>query len=167
MIWRGLTQTWHFCRKVGGGATRREAIVFNDERLSWGDFKRDMDQVARAYLDMGVERGDRVAFLSMARTEFLTTYMAAGKVGAILVGMNPKFSLAELRYQIGDSRPKVLIALRRHLDKDLADDISVLAKEFPFLKKILVIGDPVEGTESSASSWDGNGLPAVRPGREG
>lgn len=150
MTWRGLTQTWHFVEKWAEEQPGAEAIVFNDERLSWSDFKREMDRVARAYLDIGVEPGDRVAFLSMARTEFLTTYMAAGKVGAIWLGLNPKFSLAELRYQIGDSRPKVLIALRRHLDKDLADDIRALAQEFPFLKKILVIGDPVEGAEGFA-----------------
>ena len=147
MTWRGLTQTWQYVEKWAEEGPDREAIVFNDERVLWSDFKREMDQVARAYLDIGIEKGDRVAFLSMARTEFLTTYMAAGKVGAIWLGLNPKFSLAELRYQIGDSRPKVLITLRRHLDRDLADDVSALAKEFPFIKKILVIGEPFEGTE--------------------
>jgi len=147
MTSRRLTQTWHYVEKWAEEEPDREAIVFNDERLLWSDFKREMDQAARAYLDIGIEQGDRVAFLSMARTEFLTTYMAAGKVGAIWLGLNPKFSLDELRYQIGDSRPKVLITLRRHLDRDLADDIRTLAKEFSFIKKILVIGEPFEGTE--------------------
>ena len=67
-----------------------EALVFGEERLTWKDFKDSMDAVARAYLEAGIMKGDRVALLSMARTEFLTTYMAAGKVGAVWLGLSPK-----------------------------------------------------------------------------
>jgi acyl-CoA synthetase (AMP-forming)/AMP-acid ligase II len=95
-----------------------------------------------------VEKGDRVALLSAARNEFLLTYMAAGKVGAMWLGLNPKFTLDELRYQIGDSRPAVLIAVRTFLGNDLAATITALTEEFPFIKRVLVIGDPVDGTEN-------------------
>lgn len=127
-----------------------EALVFEDERLSWKDFKKKMDSVARAYLEVGVQKGDRVALLSMARNEFLTTYMAAGKVGAIWLGLLPKFTLDELRYQIGDSQPTMLITLREYLGNDLSENIKTLIKEFSGLKKVLVIGEAFEGTESFA-----------------
>jgi acyl-CoA synthetase (AMP-forming)/AMP-acid ligase II len=139
-----------------------EAVVFDEERLTWADLKREIDKVALSLLEIGVEKGDRVAFLSMARTEFLTSYMAAGKVGAVWMGMNPKFTFDELRYQIGDSRPKVLITLRRFLDNDLGDSIRGLAEEFPFIQKILVIGDPVKGTEGFRE-FTGKGRDHLRP----
>jgi len=125
-----------------------DAMVFEDERLTWGDFKKEVDSIAKAYLEAGVKKGDRVALLSMARNEFLTTYMAAGKVGAIWLGLSPKFTLEELRYQVGDSQPTVLISLREYLDVDLAENITTIISEFPSIKKALVIGKAVEGTEN-------------------
>jgi len=147
MSWSALQQTWHYVEKWARETPDAEALVFEKERLSWRAFKSEMDQIALAFLDSGVRRGDRVAFLSMARNEFLTTYMAANKVGAIWLGLNPKFTLEELRYQVGDSKPTVLIAVRTFMDKDLAQDIGSLMSEFSFIKKVLIIGEVFAGTE--------------------
>lgn len=148
MTWKALDQTWHFVEKWAARHPDKEALVSGDERLTWMDFKMQMDLIAKAYLDIGVRKGDRIAFLAMARNEFLTTYMAAGKVGAVWLGLNPKFTLDELRYQIDDSRPVVLITLRSFMDNDLSEDTRTLMQECPFLKKVLVMGKPFEGTEN-------------------
>ncbi len=148
MTWDILNQTWHYVEKWAQETPDAEALVFEKERLSWSGFKEEMDRIALAYLELGVQRGDRIAFLAMARNEFLTSYMAANKVGAIWLGLNPKFTLDELQYQIGDSQPTVLITLRSFMGSDLAENISRLNREFSFIKKTLVIGDPVSGTES-------------------
>jgi acyl-CoA synthetase (AMP-forming)/AMP-acid ligase II len=148
MDWSNLNLTWHFVEKWAAEKPQVEALVFGQERLTWGEFKIRMDRIARAYLASGVQRGDRVAMLSAACNEFMTTYMAAGKVGALWLGLNPKFSLDELRYQIMDSRPAVVIAVRTFSGNDLAVTIRALKDEFSFIKKFLIIGDPIEGTES-------------------
>lgn len=148
MSWEDLSLTWHYVEKWADKKPEVEALVFEEERLSWKDFKKEMDDIAKAYLEVGVKKGDRIAMLSMARNEFLTTYMAAGKVGAIWLGLSPKFTLDELRYQIGDSQPTVLITLREYLGDDLTENIKALMKEFSCLKKVLVIGEPFEGVES-------------------
>ncbi len=150
MTWRTLDQTWHYIEKWADETPAAEALVFGNERLDWKTVKSEMDLIALAYLEIGVQKGDRVAFLSMACNEFLTTYMAANKVGAIWLGLNPKFKLDELRYQIADSRPTVLIFIRFFMDKDLSDDIRKLAEEFPFIKKILVLGESIHGIENFA-----------------
>lgn len=147
MSWKALDQTWHYIDKWADETPSAEAVVFADERVSWKAFKSDIDAIALAFLDIGVQRGNRVAFLSMARTEFLSTYMAANKVGAVWLGLNPKFTLDELRYQIGDCKPKVLIAVRSFMDKDLSQDISSLMAEFPFISKVLIIGEVFPGAE--------------------
>ena len=119
MNWERLTQTWHYVEKWAAAKARTEAIVFESERLTWGDFKARTDWIAKALLEIGVEKGDRIAMLSAARNEFLTTFMAAGKVGAVWLGLSPKFTLDELRYVLGDSQPKALIALREFMGNDL------------------------------------------------
>jgi acyl-CoA synthetase (AMP-forming)/AMP-acid ligase II len=150
MSWKDLTLTWHYVEKWAEKKPGVETLIFEDERLNWGDFKNKMDSTARAYLEIGVEKGDRVAMLSMARPEFLITYMAANKVGAIWLGLSPKLTLDELRYQIGDSQPAVLITLRQYMDNDLAETIKALKDEFSCIRKVLVIGEPIEGTENFA-----------------
>jgi len=148
MKMNSLEQTWHYVEKWAEETPVAEALVFENERLTWKAFKSEMDRIALAYLDIGVEKGDRVAFLSMARNEFLTSYMAANKIGAIWLGISPKSTLDELRYQIGDCKPTVLVAVRSFMDKDLSQDISSLLQEFPFIKKTLIIGKPFPGVEN-------------------
>ena len=150
MSWRALDQTWHYVEKWAIETSEAEALVFEIERLNWHEFKSEMDRIALALLEIGVQKGDHVAFLSMARNEFLTTYMATNKVGAIWLGLNPKFTLDELRYQVGDCKPAVLIAVRSFLDKDLEQDISSLMSEFACIKKVLIIGEAFTGTENFA-----------------
>lgn len=148
MTWKKLNQTWHYVEKWSAARPEADALVFGEEKLTWRQFKEQMDEIARAYLEAGIERGDRVALLAMARNEFLTTYMAAGKVGAIWLGLSPKYTLDELRYQLNDCRPKMLITLREYMGNDLSETVKTLLKECPFLKKVLVIGEPFEGAES-------------------
>lgn len=150
MNWKDLTQTWHYVEKWAEKKPDAEALVFGGERLTWGGFKSEMDLIAKAYIEAGIEIGDRVAMIAMARNEFLTTYMAAGKVGAMWLGLSPKFTLEELFYQIGDSKPKVLIALREYLGKDLSENVKALMKEYSFIEKVLVIGGAFEGADDFA-----------------
>lgn len=147
MNWKNLDLTWHYVEKWAVEKPDAEALIYNEERLTWADFKKRMDLVASAYLEIGVGKGDRVAVLAAARNEFPISYMAAGKVGATWLGLNPKFTLDELRYQIEDAKPVVLIAVRSFIGNDLAEKIAALRQEFSFLKKVLVIGDSMEGVD--------------------
>jgi acyl-CoA synthetase (AMP-forming)/AMP-acid ligase II len=148
MTWEKLNQTWHYVEKWAKARPDADALVAGVDKLTWRNFKEKMDAIAQAYLEIGIEKGDRVALLSMARNEFLTTYMAAGKVGAVWLGLSPKYTLEELRYQLSDCRPKLLVTLREYMGSDLSETVSTLMKEFSFLKKVLVIGEPFEGSES-------------------
>lgn len=150
MSWRELSLTWHYVEQWARKKSHEEALVFGDERLTWGDFRERMDSAACALLAAGVERGDRVALLSMARGEFLISFMAANKAGAIWLGLSPKFTLDELRYLIGDARPRVLIALREYMGADLSPALRAIRDEFDFIEKIVIIGEPIEG----AVSWE-------------
>ena len=148
MAWQDLNLTWHYVEKWAAQTPEDEALVYEGERLNWAAFKHQMDSIAKAFLEIGLSRGDRVAMLSMGRLEFLTSFMAANKVGAMWLGLSPKFTLDELRYIINDCRPTVLLALPEYLGADLTGNVKTLMAEFDCLKKVLVFGDAFEGTES-------------------
>jgi len=148
MSWKDENLAWHFVEKWAAEKPDAECLIFEDERLTWKAFRDNVDLAAKAFLETGVEKGGRVAMLSMARTEFPITYMAASKVGASWLGLTPKFTLDELRYQVGDSKPSVLVTLREYQGADLSKNVMKLMEEFPFIKKVLVIGEPFDGAES-------------------
>lgn len=147
MNWHDQDLTWHFAEKWSRERPQAEAMVFEEQRVTWFEFQQQVDQIAKAYLELGVEKGDRVALLSMARSEFPTTYMAAGKVGAVWLGLSPKFTLDELTYPLNDCRPKVIVAISQYMDQDLSELILGIQKRFTFVEKILVIGPEVSGTD--------------------
>jgi len=120
-----------------------EALVFGEQRISWREFKEQVDKTAAAFIELGVQRGDRVAMVAMACPEFLITFMAASKVGAMWLGLSPKFSLDELRYVLTHSQPGVLITLRSFASIDLVQTGLTLAHECPSIEHVLVIGDSV------------------------
>ncbi|MBW2053934.1 MAG: acyl--CoA ligase [Deltaproteobacteria bacterium] len=148
MSWENLSQTWHYVENWGQKRPELEALISDNERLTWKAFKGKMDLTAKAFLEIGVGKGDRIALISTSRNEFPLTYMAAGKVGAMWLGINPKYSLDEIRYMVSDCQPSVIISLREFLGDDLQDTLKSLIKEFPCIKKVLVIGEPFEGAES-------------------
>ncbi|MFA6239711.1 MAG: AMP-binding protein [Candidatus Hydrogenedentales bacterium] len=143
-----LAHTWRYVEKWARLTPDREALVFGEERILYADFMHRVNLTAKAFLAAGIRRGDRIAMLSMARPEFLIAFMAANKVGAMWLGMSPKFSLDENRFILGDCQPSILIAVREYMGRDLAPDLSVLATEFSCIKQVLVIGETFEGVVS-------------------
>jgi len=139
---------WQHLEKWTTQTPNEEALVFCDERLTWAEFGRAVDNIAKAFIELGVEKGDRVAFLGMGRNEFLTTFLAAGKVGAIWLGLSPKFSIDELGFMLNDCSPKILIAIREYLGKDLAYIGEDMVEHVESLEKVLIIGEPVDRTEN-------------------
>lgn len=143
--------TWQCVEHWAAERPDEEALVFGDERLTWADFADRVDRLAKGFLELGVKKGDRIAFLGMARNEFMISYMAAGKVGASWLGLSPKFSVEELHYMLLDCAPRVLISIREYLGRDLARVGADMVLHIPSIAEILVIGEPVEGMESFAA----------------
>lgn len=80
------------------------------ERLTYREFDERTGALARALRDrLGVQAGDRVAVLAKNRQEYFFALFAGSKLGAILVPLNTRLTLAELRYILQDCEPRVLL----------------------------------------------------------
>src|SRR5918997_1090729 len=80
---------------AGGGA-----------RLSYKELDERATRLAN-YLRgaCGVGEGERVAVLSLNRTEVLEAFFAAAKLTAVLVPLNHRLTLPELQYILEDCEP--------------------------------------------------------------
>ena len=92
--------------------TLPDSIAFkhNDGvEVTYGELNARVNRLANALAERGVGLGDRVAALMLNRIEFVETYWAAWRLGAICVPFNFRLSPPELEYLLDDSGAKVLI----------------------------------------------------------
>ena len=101
-----------------------ESMVIDEERTSYLELSKRIDAVARALIAAGVRKGDRVATLSTPHPDYLVTFLASASIGAIWLGLNPRYRVEELKYAVADAAPRILFARRlvgdRCFDADLA-----------------------------------------------
>jgi long-chain acyl-CoA synthetase len=88
-----------------------DALVFQGYKMSFNDFKENVDRLATALSNFGVKKGDRVAILLPNTIPCVIGYFATHRIGGIVVMNNPLYSDRELEYQFNDSGAKVLITL--------------------------------------------------------
>ncbi len=118
----------------------KQALVFNDERVTWEEFDQRVNRLAHAFLDMGIRRGDRIGAISTTRPEYLYTYLAAARIGAILVGFNIAYTPPELTRLANLTRPVAMVVLGQVGEKQIANALKPLIDSLPFVKHFLVIG---------------------------
>ena len=85
------------------------AIFYFDAVLTYADVDRLSDQLAGWLANKRVGRGDRVAIALQNAPQFLIATVAAWKLGAIVVSLNPMYRTPELRKLFADCRPKVVL----------------------------------------------------------
>ena len=88
-----------------GGA--KTALVFGEREVSFHDLRREVLQIAEGLRRAGIAKGDRVAIVHRNAPEFVVSYFAINRLGAIAVPINFMVSKTdELAYLLGDCGAK-------------------------------------------------------------
>ena len=95
----------------------RDYLIYNDERLTYGQTHQRVAALAQWLIDSGVQAGDRVAIAMRNYPEWMQAYWAITAVGAAVVGMNAWWIGPEMLYALEDSTPKVIILDKERLDQ--------------------------------------------------
>src|ERR1700733_9877399 len=102
---------WH----AGAGsaeAAGRPCLYYFDTAVTGGTVQADSDALAAALAARGLGRGDRLALFLQNVPQFVIALLAAWKLGAIAVPVNPMLKERELRYVLADSGAKAVICLQ-------------------------------------------------------
>jgi acyl-CoA synthetase (AMP-forming)/AMP-acid ligase II len=86
----------------------KRAVVCEGRALSWRDFDRRLNKVARALAGMGIGKGDKVAILAGNSIEYLETFMGTLRAGACVVPLSTMAAAEALEKMLDDSDAKVL-----------------------------------------------------------
>ena len=94
----------------------RHAIVFDDQRITFGELASRVNRLANGLADLGVGAGDRVAVMQVNCNEHIESYFATAKLDAIFVPINFRARAEELSFMLNDSGVKAIILGQRYQD---------------------------------------------------
>ena len=114
--------------------------IFADtgEKLSYGELNRDANRIANALLEMGVEKGDRVALFLRNSLDYLRAIYACSKIGAVEVPVNWFYRELDAKHVIGNSESETIF-----VEEDLLPIVESIMPNLE-LKNIIVRGDSKE-----------------------
>ncbi|MCL6478587.1 MAG: long-chain-fatty-acid--CoA ligase [Peptococcaceae bacterium] len=122
----------------------RRAIVCGDDgrEFTWAEVEKIVNRLSNALVKMGVRKGDRVAIYLPNSPEYLFTYFAVARIGAIANPFNILFKTGEILYILNNSRAKVLVGS----SEETKENVIGVKDQLPHLETIITYGSPLEGT---------------------
>jgi fatty-acyl-CoA synthase len=120
-----------------------EALVsrHQDLRYTYRELWDAVDRVARGLLALGIEKGDRVGIWSPNAAEWTLLQYATGRMGAILVNINPAYRANEVAYALGHSGVRLLVTAEQFKTSLYLDMVDSVRADLPALERVVTIGE--------------------------
>jgi long-chain acyl-CoA synthetase len=117
-------------------ALRSKRLGLYRER-SFRDYATMVARAAKALAGLGLAKGERVAIMGDPCEEWMVCDLAAQSLGAIVYGIYPTASAAEVEYQMRDGGAAIFIAE----DQEYVDKLLPMIDRLPDVRAIVVIDD--------------------------
>ena len=91
---------------------KNEALICShqDYRASYKEFDKQVDDVAKALISLGVNAGDRVGIWSPNCYEWVLLQYATARIGVIMVNINPAYRTSELIFVLNQSEIRFIFS---------------------------------------------------------
>jgi acyl-CoA synthetase (AMP-forming)/AMP-acid ligase II len=124
------------------------AVADHDQVFSYRELRTQVDSYAKALLALGVKRGNRIAMLAPPSIDFWIVLLAATSVGALWLGLNPRYRQRDFEHVLINSEPVAVVCLSPFEDRDYCSELR------PMLPKSVPIVCHGEATAGSISARD-------------
>ena len=115
----------------------RDAIVMGDERLTYRELGERIDALAAGLWKLGLRKGDVVVLLLPTSLEFVYSYWALGKTGAVVAPVEPLSRRAEVAHILADSEAKAVVFQPNVSGNDLLKTIQSVRDDLPHLQHLM------------------------------
>ncbi len=85
------------------------AIVFLGEKFSFADLKDKVDRFATGMTQLGIKKGDRILLYLTNSVQLVIAFLAAQKIGVVVILVSPIYTSHEIEYMIKDSGAETVI----------------------------------------------------------
>jgi long-chain acyl-CoA synthetase len=89
----------------------RPATAFLGAQMSFGELKSHADKLAAALSKLGIGKGDRVGIMLPNCPQYIISFFAVVRLGAIVANVNPIYTAREVELVAADSGMRVMIVL--------------------------------------------------------
>ncbi|WP_154749921.1 AMP-binding protein [Planomicrobium sp. YIM 101495] len=133
-----------------------EAYVYPERgiRKTYREFDEETDLLAKAFMGIGIARGENVAIWSDNKREWLLSQFATGKMGGVLVTVNTSYQSSELEYLLKQSEATTLLLGEEFKGNNYIEILNAVCPELgtsekgnvqsaklPHLKRVIVMGE--------------------------
>ena len=110
----------------------KPAFFAEGKWYTFSHIEQKANQLARLFKELNIRRGDRVAFYIENSVEYVITYYATLKVGAITVALNTELTADNVDYILQDCNVRYLLIGQKFLKR-----LGILAEK-PYLQHFLI-----------------------------
>ncbi|MCP4747378.1 MAG: AMP-binding protein [Desulfobacteraceae bacterium] len=137
--------------------SEQPAVIYHELgiRHNYLEFRDVCDDVAKGFMSLGIEKGDKIAVWANNVPQWLYTQFASGKMGAVLVTVNTNYRAFEMEYLMKQSESDTLVLIGgvREADEYLkiiyelcpelktSEPGKLNSKNLPLLKNVIYLGD--------------------------
>ncbi|HYM34358.1 MAG TPA: AMP-binding protein, partial [Steroidobacteraceae bacterium] len=108
-----------------------DALIVPHQNIRWSyaQLKERVDELAAAFVALGLEKGDRIGIWTPNRAEWALTQFATAQAGLILVNINPAYRLTELEFALNKVGCKALVTAAQFKTSNYLEMLNTLAPE--------------------------------------
>jgi len=143
---------WEVFERQAKATPQAEALVFNHTRITYHQLAEKVAHFAAGLAHHGLNKGDHLALIMPNWIEFVVTYLASARLGAVLVPLNVRYRTNEIEFMLRNSGAKILVTCAEFGDYDFVGLLRELKPKLPDLQHIIVVGQAAGGHGSI--SWE-------------
>jgi len=113
----------------------------NGATTTYAELDEKVNRMATALQSIGVQKGDRVGLYLRNIPEFIITFLANCKLGAVSVPFNIMLKRLEVEYILNNSGAKVVVGMAEETRANL---LPILG-DLPHLERVILVGGQSEG----------------------
>jgi fatty-acyl-CoA synthase len=132
---------WEALNEAAEELPDKTGYIYEGRKISFKEVNAAADRVASQLLRLGYRKGDRIGIIGLNQPEWLYTYFAAAKIGAVVVGLNVRYRDSEIEYIINQSEARGLVSVSRTAEMDYVQFFNSFRARIPTVKQFFFIGD--------------------------
>lgn len=151
--------TPEFIRSLQERFATLDLIVYEGQRLTYGEATAQSALLARGMLASGISKGSRIGLLMPNSPDFVVAWLAAARIGAVIIPINTFYKPRELAFVLRHADIQVLLTVDKLLNNDYLERLEICIPQlaglshhgdlptplfstaFPCLRQIYIWGD--------------------------
>jgi long-chain acyl-CoA synthetase len=144
----------YFARRYG----EKTALIFKDRRFSFNEIDTLSNKLGNSLKKLGIIKGDRVSIYSQNSWEWIISYYAVFKIGAVVNPVNVMLTPEEVLFVVNDCGASALIT-----SPDKSENMIKILDDAETLKYIIIYGDEAPTPGISFNQLLNQGSESLQP----